>query len=71
MTFPLPLPLAHQGEEVLIPMIPALVFLFVYWLRARRGAGREPEVLDRCPYCGADLAEDAGRCERCGFKVAK
>jgi hypothetical protein len=71
MTLPFPVPLAHQGEEVLIPMIPALVFLFVYWLRARKSAGGEPEALDRCPYCGADLAEGAERCERCGFKVAR
>ena len=66
------LPLAHRGEEILIPMIPALIFLFVYWLRARRSSDeQDARPLDRCPYCGADLAEDAERCERCGFKVAR
>jgi hypothetical protein len=64
-------PLAHRGEEILIPMVPALVFLAVYWLRARRSPGeRGDRPLDRCPYCGADLDEGAERCERCGFKVA-
>jgi hypothetical protein len=66
------LPLAHQGEEILIPLIPALIFLLVYWVRARRSGGdREERPLDRCPYCGADLAEDAEWCERCGFKVTQ
>jgi hypothetical protein len=72
------MPLAHAGEEILYVIAPALVFLAVYLIRARRErrqAEREAGVGatsdGTCPYCGGPVEPMQERCPRCGFKIRR
>jgi hypothetical protein len=69
--------LAHQGgwDEILLTSGLVLAMLGVSRLRRRHAATptasqppRAPTV-DRCAYCGAELAPDDVRCSSCGFRT--
>lgn len=64
--------LAHQGEELLIPVAIVALVLAVPAIRnrlRRRSGGGPPEIPTTCAYCGARLERGAERCPACGFRV--
>ena len=69
--------LAHQGgwDEILLTSVLVLGILGVSRLRRREArtptASQPPSTprIDRCAYCGAELAPDAIRCSSCGFRT--
>ena len=64
--------LAHQGEELLIPVAIVAIVLAIPAIRSRlrrRPAEGASEAPTTCAYCDSRLAPNAERCPACAFRV--